>query len=58
MQTESRQRLRLALAATELGRGQLRVRARAVLCPERGAGDCRALVQHAEAEVAVGPITN
>jgi len=57
MKTERRQRLQLALAATQLGRGTLRVRARAVQCPDASGRDCRALVHEAETTVSVGPIT-
>src|SRR5262245_49992884 len=57
MKTERRQRLQLALAATRLGQGTLRVQARAVRCPDASGQNCRALVREAEASVAVGPIT-
>jgi hypothetical protein len=58
MKTEQRQRLQLALAATEIGQGTLTIRARAVFCPEASGRDCRALIQDTEARVAVGPITD
>jgi hypothetical protein len=57
MKTERRQRLQLALAATQLGRGTLKVQARAVSCPDATGQDCRALVREVETSVAVGPIT-
>ncbi len=57
MKTERRQRLQLALAATELGTGRLVVRARAVVCTEPSGASCRALSRESGAEVAVGPIT-
>jgi hypothetical protein len=57
MKTERRQRLQLALAATELGSGHLKVQARAVRCPDASGRDCRALVREVETRVAVGPIT-
>jgi len=57
MKTERRQRLQLALAATQLGRGTLKVHARAVSCPDATGRDCRALVREVETTVAVGPIT-
>lgn len=56
MKTEQRHRLQLALAATAAGEGVLRVRGRAVVCPDRAGTDCHALVRQAEAVVAVGPI--
>jgi hypothetical protein len=56
MKTERRQRLQLALAATELGVGQLVVRARAVVCPEQAGSSCQALSREGEARVSVGPI--
>lgn len=58
MKTERRQRLQLALAATELGDGQLAVRARAVVCPDASGSNCRALSREGTARVAVGPITD
>lgn len=58
MKTERRQRLQLALAATELGVGQLTVRARAVVCPDARGTSCRALSRSGEARVSVGPITD
>ena len=57
MKTERRQRLQLALAATDVGEGRLRVRARAVACPDSTGRDCRPQVREIEASVAVGPIT-
>ncbi|MEY4547221.1 MAG: hypothetical protein RL685_3416 [Pseudomonadota bacterium] len=57
MKTERRQRLQLALAATELGEGQLTVRARAVVCPDESGTSCQALSREGEAHVSVGPIT-
>jgi hypothetical protein len=57
MRTERRQRLQLALAATDVGEGALVVRARAVACPEAERGDCRPQVREIEANVSVGPIT-
>ena len=57
MKTEQRQRLQLALAATEIGQGTLKIRARAVFCPDATGRDCRALLRDTEARVAVGPIT-
>lgn len=57
MKTERRHRLQLALAATLPGEGTLRVRARAVHCPDATGHDCRALVRELEASVQVGPIT-
>jgi hypothetical protein len=57
MKTERRHRLQLALAATVLGQGTLRVRARAVYCPDATGHDCRALVREVETSVQVGPIT-
>ena len=57
MKTERRQRLQLALAATEPGTGQLEVRARAVVCPDASGTSCRALSRLSTAAVAVGPIT-
>src|SRR6476469_6840311 len=57
MKTERRHRLQLALAATVAGEGTLRVRARAVYCPDTTGHDCRALVHEVEASVQVGPIT-
>jgi hypothetical protein len=57
MKTERRQRLQLALAATEVGEGSLRVRARAVACPDTTGRDCRPQVREIEANVSVGPIT-
>ena len=57
MKTERRQRLQLALAATDVGEGDLRVRARAVACPDATGRDCRAQVRELEASVSVGPIT-
>lgn len=56
MKTGRRHRLQLALAATSDGQGVLRVRGRAVVCPDRAGTDCRAVVREAEAVVAVGPI--
>ena len=58
MKTERRQRLQLALAATEPGQGTLKIRARAVFCPDATGRDCRALLHDTEARVAVGPITD
>jgi hypothetical protein len=58
MKTERRQRLQLALAATELGDGQLQVRARAVVCPDASGRSCRALTREGTGRVAVGPITD
>jgi hypothetical protein len=57
MKTEQRQRLHMALAATDAGQGRLRVRARAVHCPEPPRGECRAITAEAETNVFVGPIT-
>jgi hypothetical protein len=57
MKTERRQRLQLALAATEVGEGSLRVRARAVACPDTTGRDCRPQAREIEASVSVGPIT-
>jgi hypothetical protein len=57
MKTERRQRLQLALAATEVGEGALVVRARAVACPDATGRDCRPQVREIKASVAVGPIT-
>ncbi len=57
MKTEQRQRLQLALAATEAGSGTLRVRARAVRCADASGRDCAPLTREAEATVTVGPIT-
>jgi hypothetical protein len=57
MKTDQRQRLQLALAATEAGSGTLRVRARAVRCPDASGRDCAPLTREAEATVSVGPIT-
>ena len=57
MKTERRQRLQLALAATELGEGSLRVRARAVASPDATGIDCRPQVREIAASVSVGPIT-
>jgi hypothetical protein len=57
MKTERRQRLQLALAATEVGEGALVVRARAVACPDATGRDCRSQVREIKASVAVGPIT-
>ena len=57
MKTERRQRLQLALAATEVGEGALVVRARAVTCPDATGSDCRPQVREIKASVAVGPIT-
>lgn len=57
MQTAQRQRLQLALATTDAGQGTLKVRARAVLCPDTTGQGCRAAVREAEALVTVGPIT-
>ncbi len=57
MQTAQRQRLQLALATTDAGQGTLKVRARAVLCPDATGQGCRAAVREAEALVSVGPIT-
>lgn len=57
MKTEQRQRLQLALAATEAGSGTLRVRARAVRCPDASGRDCAPVTREAEATVTVGPIT-
>jgi hypothetical protein len=58
MKTERRHRLQLALAATEVGQGTLKIRARAVFCPDATGRDCRALMHDTEARVAVGPITD
>lgn len=58
MKTERRQRLQLALAATEPGAGLLEVRARAVVCPDASGASCRALSRASAASVAVGPITD
>jgi hypothetical protein len=58
MKTERRQRLQLALAATELGQGQLAVRVRAVVCADASGASCRALSREGEARVSVGPITD
>ena len=57
MQTAQRQRLQLALATTDAGQGTLKVRARAVLCPDATGQGCRAAVREAETLVLVGPIT-
>lgn len=57
MQSERRQRLQLALAATSAGSGLLRVRARAVVCDATEREACRPAVREAEAVVDVGPIT-
>jgi hypothetical protein len=57
MKTERRQRLQLALAATELGDGQLQVRARAAVCPDASGLNCRALSREGTGRVSVGPIT-
>jgi hypothetical protein len=57
MSSERRQRLQLALAATSAGSGQLRVRARGVLCSDSALRGCRPVARDAEARVMVGPIT-
>lgn len=57
MKTEQRWRLQLALAATRAGSGRLRVRARAVWCPDAAERACRPVAREAEASVRVGPIT-
>lgn len=57
MQTERRQRLQLALAATQDGTGSLKVRARAVVCPDASGQNCRAASHELSAPVLVGPIT-
>jgi hypothetical protein len=57
MQTVRRQRLQLALATTDAGEGTLKVRTRAVVCPDATGQGCRAAVREAEALVSVGPIT-
>jgi hypothetical protein len=56
MKTERRQRLQMALAATEAGEGVLKVRARAVRCPDVSGRDCVPQTREAEAKVSVGPI--
>jgi len=58
MKTDQRQRLQLALAATEAGRGTLAIRARAVRCPDAGGRDCEPVTREARAVVSVGPITD
>jgi hypothetical protein len=57
MKSERRQRLQLALAATSAGSGELRVRARAVLCTDAGLFACRSAAREAFVRVVVGPIT-
>lgn len=57
MKTDQRQRLQLALAATEAGSGTLAVRARAVRCPDGSGRDCEPVTREARAVVSVGPIT-
>ncbi|HVZ33675.1 MAG TPA: hypothetical protein VG963_14685 [Polyangiaceae bacterium] len=56
--TERRQRLQLGLVANAAGSGTLRVRARAVRCPDQRGENCRALVSEMSARVVVGPITD
>jgi hypothetical protein len=58
MKTDQRQRLQLALAATEAGRGTLAIRARAVRCPDGSGRDCEPVTREARAVVSVGPITD
>jgi hypothetical protein len=57
MQSERRQRLQLALAATHDGTGSLKVRARGVVCPDASGQNCRAVSHELSASVLVGPIT-
>lgn len=57
MKTDQRQRLQLALGATEAGRGTLAIRARAVRCPDASGRDCEPLTREARAAVSIGPIT-
>lgn len=56
MKNDRRQRLQLALAATEQGAGTLAIRARAVHCPDASGRNCRPVVREASASVFVGPI--
>lgn len=55
--SDQRQRLQLALAATEPGTGTLEIRARAVHCPDGSGRNCRPLVGEASASVSVGSST-
>jgi hypothetical protein len=57
MQSERRQRLQLALAATHDGTGSLKVRARGVVCPDTSGQNCRAVSHELSAPVLIGPIT-
>ena len=57
MQSERRQRLQLALAATHDGSGHLQVRARGVVCPDASGQNCRPVSHELSAPVLVGPIT-
>jgi hypothetical protein len=53
MKTDQRQRLQLALAATEPGAGTLEIRARGVHCPDASGRNCRPVVRQASASVSV-----
>jgi hypothetical protein len=56
MKSDQRQRLQLALAATEPGAGRLEIRARAVHCPDASGRNCQPVVRRASASVSVGSI--
>jgi hypothetical protein len=56
VKTDQRQRLQLALAATEPGTGMLEIRARGVHCPDASGRNCRPVVREASATVSVGSV--
>jgi hypothetical protein len=56
MKSDQRQRLQLALAATEPGAGTLEIRARGVHCPDASGRNCRPVVREASANVSVGAV--
>lgn len=56
MKTDQRQRLQLALAATAPGVGEIKIRARAVYCPDASGRNCRPVTREASASVSIGPI--
>jgi hypothetical protein len=58
MKSGQRQRLQLALAATQPGTGTLRVRARAVHCNDAAMNECQPAQREVSAQVRVGPITD
>lgn len=56
MKSDRRQRLQLSLAATQEGAGVVKIRARAVHCPDASGRSCLPVVREASARVSVGPV--